>query len=199
MNLAPYRLWHQALQYVPLKYWEKRTRALLGSAQKLSFEKWWEETEEYFETIEPFLCEVIETPEDARQWSLWEMDSVGLKEAVLLVSLEYPIETLLTEVERKLRALKQAKKGRPPRMQHAEFPLAKTPNVRQIERLLEVYYLRNVKEMKLWEVAVKMKLAPHADKDDKDGRNVLNATTSRMMKQADKLIRNASQGVFPSY
>lgn len=199
MDLAPYRLWHQALQYVPLNYWEKRTRKLLGSAQKLGFDEWWEETEEYFQHIEPFLCEVIETPEDARQWSLWESDAMELKEAVLLVSLEYPIETLLPEVERKLRALKKAKKGRPPRMQLAEFPLEKTPNVRQIERLLEVFYLRSVKEMKLWEVAVKMKLAPHADKDDKDGRNVLNATTSRMMKQADKLILNASQGHFPVY
>lgn len=193
--MNPYRLWHQCLQFVPLKMWAKHVRRDLGSAQRLSFDDWWADVSDLLEELEPEPVRVIDTKEEAKKFSLWESEG----DAVLLVNLSYPTKTLMEEIERRLRALQKNKRGRPARESLAEYPLTRKPNVRQIELLLRVYQCREVDGMSLIETCKKLKLAPQANATDAAGRNVMSATTSRYLRRAQALIFNASQGVFPSY
>ncbi|PLC03436.1 hypothetical protein CY658_21715 [Variovorax sp. RO1] len=199
MEKNPYKLWWKCLQLVPLKDWKASVRKDLGTAQSLSFEDWWDEVGELLEEVPPFISRVIDTKEEAEQWSLWETDELGLNEAVLLVNLANPTSVLLADIEQKLKSLKKVKRGRPVRESFAEYPLARLPNVAQINKLLDVFHARVIEEKKLWEVAVELRLAPQAKPSDADGKNILNAVAGRAVKQAHALIWNASQGSFPSY
>lgn len=194
----PYKVWYWLLHHIKLQDWDERFQQFAGSATELPFDQWWENVREGFEPLPPFLCRTLESKEEAEQWSAWDVDEVGLKEAVLLVSLDYPLETVLPEVERQLRALKQARMGRPERQVHAEWPLARKPNMRVINKIMDVWLMRESGEL-LWKVAENLNLAPQADSATADGMNVLTATASRYVHQAETMAENALLGRFPVY
>lgn len=197
MTKNPYELWWRCLQLVPLKEWKPAFRRHVGSARDLPFEDWWAEVRQFFEEVPPVLTTVMEDMEQIEGWGLWQHKE--LNEAVFVVNLDNPTKVLMDDIEQKLKELQRNKRGRPVRPRFAEYPLAGTPNVEYINKLLNVFHAREVEGKKLWEAAIDAELVAFPHPGDADGRNVLGASAGRAIKQAKALIFRASQGDFPSY
>lgn len=198
MQENPYYWWYKCLNLYSVDLWKPKVRDALSDATTMEWDEFWESHEEHFKELDPFLMRVLEDKEEADRWLVWDG---SLNEALLLVSLDYPVSTLMAELERQIKALKEVKRGRPVRESLAEFPLAREPNVPYIEKLVGIFQDRMVAKppMKLVELAVKWNLAPQCDPLVADERNVMTASASRMVNQAKALVKNASQGNFPVY
>ncbi|MBB1601772.1 hypothetical protein [Variovorax sp. UMC13] len=212
-NELPYRLWHAALQRSDRKKWSKKTREYLAFADGLPFDEWWGQVQEYFLPPEPFTVMPVDAEQEANEWWGEYGDDASVK--LLYVNLYTPSSVLVRDFGRLVRSLAKNKPGRPPIDQTlVDFPLARTPNVPLIEKMLGCYdvWLENqrrpqVARRKLYDIGVLAKVSTGYEVKDVNDRSreaaakreLMSITTSRMIKRAKTMIQNVEKGVFPVY
>lgn len=199
MQENPYYWWHQCLKLTPPNQWGENVKEFLSGAEEQAFEEFWEDHGYLFEEEQAVAVRVLEDEAAAKDWLIW--DDEDMKEAVMVISLDYPVSKLVAEFERHVKALKDVRRGKPKRESMAEFPLCRAPNLPYIERLVGIYQdrFRSKPALKLAEIAIKWSLAPQCDPSDAIQRNVMTAIAGRLVKQSSALVKNASNGIFPSY
>lgn len=211
--LLPYRLWYETLQRSDPKRWSRPMRRFLGDAQGRQFEAWWELVSRYFLPPEPFTVVPIDAEEDATGW--WQEYGEDPSVKLLYINLHMPNAVLVKEFGLLVRSLSRKKAGRPPIDQTvADFPLARPANALLIRKMLKCHDLhaqnlqRSGKDRRtLYQIGVLAGVSPgYVVRDDgdrspeaADKRRLMAISTSRMVKRAEALIRNAEQGRFPVY
>lgn len=146
------------------------------------------------------------------QWNpAWEEDEV----MIVVVPLRESNRRLKSKFAKLLDSRLQRSRGRPALAkvaQTARYPLARNYTVQNLERALEAYdlWLANQSLPKserktLWEIGIEMRFNRNASKQALSkssaerllGRNMLGAHVKRYVMQAQKIIKNIENGVFP--
>jgi hypothetical protein len=184
-----------------------------GDVREADFHKWWTAGQRgaYLfaeQKLEARFGELV-TPD---QWNpAWSADDV----MIVAVPLRVSNRRLKGNFAKLLDSRLQRSRGRPALAkitQTARYPLARNYTVQNLERTLEAYdlWLANQALPKpvrktLWEIGVEMRFNREASKQALSktaaerllGRNMLGAHVKRYVSQAQEIIKNVENGVFP--
>lgn len=212
MDIAPYRLWHQALALSNPERWSQKVQAFFGPYNGLPFDQWWKNCEEYF-LVPSFTVVPIASQEEAD--SCWGEYGEDQSVKLLYVNLYTPTSILVRDFERWLRENSANTPGRPDIDKTlVDFPLARHPQCGVIEKILRCHevLLTDLKRPEdarstLYQIGVSAGLSPEyvvKDANDRsleaaEKRRLMSITTSRMLRRARTLIANVEKGVFPLY
>lgn len=184
-----------------------------GDVREEDFHKWWttgQRGAHLFaeQKLEARFGELL-TPD---QWNLaWTADDV----MIVAVPLRESNRRLKGKFAKLLDSRLQRSKGRPALAkvtQTARYPLARNYTIQNLERTLEAYdlwfanqALPKSERKTLWEIGVEMRFNRDASKQALSktsaerllGRNMLGAHVKRYVSQAQEIIKNVENGVFP--
>jgi hypothetical protein len=170
-----------------------------GDVHHVPFATWWRSVRNLFEGPEPFVVDVLKTPQQFRMYS--EDDSV----LIAAINLNAPKEA----IERELRIVATARRprgrGRPQWDDSlSEYPLEPWPDVQFLKKALTVWKIKNSSspDRLLWEIGKEAKVGlsyATARSSDPGGwnRRILRNMTRRYLVRADAIINNAARGRFP--
>lgn len=181
------------------KYWKEQVLLHLGQVlDPGGFAEWWERARDFLEETEPFAAQIIHDQEQFESYGFFD-DELGLNECLIHVNLDLPFSVLMPCIEQVLREHQAKSAGRPKsRERFAEYPLCRTPNIFLITTLFDIYK-SYVDGMSLVAIAEKYELVPQSKTDDFDHKIVMEKAANRWIKQAKRLIQNASYGIFPEH
>jgi hypothetical protein len=184
-----------------------------GDVREADFHKWWNTGQRGVhlfaeQKLEARFGELI-TPD---QWNpLWTAEDV----MIVAVPLRESNRRLKGKFAKLLDSRLQRSRGRPALAkvtQTARYPLARNYTVQNLERTLEAYdlwlanqVLPKPERKTLWEIGVEMRFNRDASRQALSktsaerllGRNMLGAHVKRYVSQAQEIIKNVENGVFP--
>ncbi len=184
-----------------------------GDVRDADFHKWWTTGQRGANLFaEQRLEAVFGELASPSQWnSLWSSEDV----MVVAVPLRESNRRLKGKFAKLLDSRLQRSRGRPALAsvtQTARYPLARNYTVQNLERTLEAYdlWLANqalpkTERKTLWEIGVEMRFNREASRQALSktsaerllGRNMLGAHVKRYVSQAQEIIKNVENGVFP--
>lgn len=193
-----YRCWHACLERSDRKEWAEHVEEAFGDAHGLSFDEWWEMKRPLFEGPERFAIQVIESAEAYDYWTIGDGSDVAV-----VINLLTPKNELIAALQKLLDEKHKGKRGRPERDDFSDWRVTGRPNVRAINKALDVWDFHKANPDKvLWQIGLecRVNLAQIPKEGDPTGeqRRVLAATVSRYLKRANELISGVEVGVFPA-
>lgn len=201
-----YELWFEFLKLADPAKCDDAVKNDFGDVWKTDFKPWWEDHAYLFESLDPLTFEFVNTVDDFKHFE--GSDDLLVITVPLLASKMH----LRKEFEKLLREYHPGERGRPKYEDYAEhYSLCSRPYVQGLEQTLKVYKYKlehpfasgeeiedaltlitkkGSRAGEIWKAASTPKEFEHL-------RNIQRSTVSRYLRQANVLIENVAQGVFP--
>lgn len=193
-----YHCWFRCLHRSDRSKWAPHVEDAFGHAHGLDWDEWWKATKQLFEGPDKFAIQVIESAEDFDYWTVGDGSDVAV-----VINLLTPKNELIAALQKLLDERHKGKRGRPERDDFSDWRVTGRPNVRAINKALDVWdFAKAHPRSTLWEIGVfcEVNLAqvPKEGEPSGEQRRVLAATVSRYLKRANELIAGVERGVFPA-
>lgn len=204
-------------KYQLLHEWAKRTvnssysgnLSHVFTSPNVPFEQWMSENKELIEDQADDLCgvEIIENEEDFRYW--FEPEDPDNPFLHVRVNTDLPKDRLIEQFQQLLKKHHPGKVGRPERLKLSDFEwceISGKTTLETLELMMKVYDLRETTDLRLWQIAEKLKMNPSqtTKKSDTNAtlvnkKAILSSTVSRYLQWANNLMKNLEEGRFPKY
>lgn len=207
-------------KYELLYEWAKRTMnsrkprkwPQLITSTNLTFSEWktenWDEIEDYADDL--FGINLIKSDEDFGSYG-WPDDDPENPFMCVMINLDLPKDRLIEDFRQFLKKHHKGKVGRPEPLiltfGHFEWcEISGQTTLDTLELMLTIYDLRKNTELRLWQIAEKLKMNPSQATKETDTRSeladkkaILSSTVSRYLQWAKTLMGNLERGRFPEY
>ncbi len=205
-------------KYELLYEWAKRTVSsrntkklpVLLSSSDLPFEQWkaenWDLIGDYADDMVGI--DLIRSKDEFGDYS-WPDDDPENPFRCVMINTDLPKDRLIENFIQFLKEHHKGKVGRPEPLILSDFEwceISGKTTLDTLEQMLKIYDLRKNTELRLWQIAEKMKMNPSQATKETDTRSeladkkaILSSTASRYLQWAKTLMRNLERGRFPQY